>query len=135
MHWAFHGPWFSTEVLLVDSSTHFPNLDESPLVLFFPNLSLARRDARFIRRVAWYDSSVSAAIDDVLFADVVFIKQSASEARNADKKAAWISFFSRCLPQCSNASTAFQLGTGCFIVWQNISFIHVQIGKTFLSCL
>lgn len=52
----------------------------------FKSLNLADFNLRFCRIVRRYDSSVSAAIDMVLFAEVVVVEQAAAEARNADKK-------------------------------------------------
>lgn len=56
-------------------------------LFFFAFFSLALRcfNFRFACFVARYDSSVSAKINMVFFAQIVFIEESLADARNADK--------------------------------------------------
>jgi hypothetical protein len=58
-----------------------------------------------------YKASVSAAIDMVLFCEIVLVDESPPHARNADKNALWISFFSFALCQWPIPRIAFQLGS------------------------
>jgi hypothetical protein len=58
-----------------------------------------------------YKASVSAAIDMILFGEVVLVDESLSHARNADKNSLWISFFSFALCQWPIPRIAFQLGS------------------------
>ncbi len=58
-----------------------------------------------------YEASVSAAIDVILFCEIVLVDESPPHARNADKNALWISFFSFALCQWPIPKIAFQLGS------------------------
>jgi len=77
----------------------------------FFRLALADFNFRFARLVSMYEASVSAAIDMILFGKVVLVNESLSHARNADKNALWISFFSFALCQWPIPRIAFQLGS------------------------
>jgi hypothetical protein len=77
----------------------------------FRSLALADFNFRLVRRVCMYEASVSAAIDMILFGEVVLVNESLSHARNADKNALWISFFSFALCQWPIPKIAFQLGS------------------------
>ncbi len=77
----------------------------------FRCLALADFNFRFARLVSMYEASVSAAIDIVLFREVILINEPLSHARNADKNALWISFFSFALCQWPIPNIAFQLGS------------------------
>jgi hypothetical protein len=77
----------------------------------FFRLALADFNFRLVRRVCMYEASVSAAIDMVLFGEVVLVNESPPHARNADKNALWISFFSFALCQWPIPKIAFQLGS------------------------
>ncbi len=52
----------------------------------------------------------------VFLAKIVLVEQSAAEARNADKNAAWICFLSLCRLKWFIDSSAFQLGSGAWTV-------------------
>jgi len=58
-----------------------------------------------------YEASVSAAIDMILFGEVVLVNEALPHARNADKNALWSSFFSFALCQWPIPKIAFQLGS------------------------
>jgi len=76
----------------------------------FFRLALADFNFRFARLVSMYEASVSAAIDMILFGEVVLVNESPPHARNADKNALWISFFSFALCQWPIPNSAF---SGC----------------------
>ena len=82
-----------------------------PLRFAFGRFALARFDARLSRFVSRYEASVSAEVDMVFFAKVVFIEQALADARNAHKKslASWFLNFMRV--QWFMASIWFQLGS------------------------
>lgn len=66
---------------------HFnPHLDLFRLP--FGALPLEDFDFRLARSVSRYEASVSAAVDNVLFAEVVLVEEAAAHARNADSKTA-----------------------------------------------
>ena len=94
------------------------SLDQNLRALFFFAPDLDLRDFNFRRSciVRWYESSVAAAIDNVLLAEVVLVEQSSAEARNADKKSSWMAFFNRALCQWPKPRMAFHEGTGCLRV-------------------
>jgi hypothetical protein len=93
--------------------------------LIFPfNLLLTRLDLRLARSIARYESSVSAAIDMVFFAEVIFVEESDPEARNADKKTVWMSSLSFARPQCSIPQIWFQEGSLPGIL--SVSFIRFE---------
>ena len=77
-------------------------LDQNLRALFFFAPDLDLRDFNFRRSciVCWYESSVAAAIDNVLLAEVVLVEESAAEARNADKKSSWMAFLSLARLKC-----------------------------------
>jgi len=77
----------------------------------FFRLALADFNFRFARLVSMYEASVSAAIDMILFGEVVLVNEPLSHARNADKNPLWISFFSFALCQWPIPRIAFQLGS------------------------
>jgi hypothetical protein len=77
----------------------------------FRSLALADFNFRLVRRVCMYEASVSAAVHMILFGEVVLVNESLSHARNADKNALWISFFSFALCQWPIPRIAFQLGS------------------------
>jgi hypothetical protein len=77
----------------------------------FFRLALADFNFRFARLVSMYEASVSAAIDMVLFGEVVLVNEPLSHARNANKNPLWISFFSFALCQWPIPRIAFQLGS------------------------
>jgi len=77
----------------------------------FRSLALADFNFRFARLVSMYKASVSAAIDMILFGEVVLVNEPPPHARNADKNPLWISFFSFALCQWPIPKIAFQLGS------------------------
>jgi len=77
----------------------------------FFRLALADFNFRFARLVSMYEASVSAAIDMILFGEVVLVNEALPHARNADKNALWSSFFSFALCQWPIPKIAFQLGS------------------------
>ena len=77
----------------------------------FFRLALADFNFRLVRLVSMYEASVSAAIDMILFGEVVLVNESPPHARNADKNPLWISFFSFALCQWPIPNIAFQLGS------------------------
>jgi hypothetical protein len=81
------------------------------LCFVFRRLALADFNFRLVRRVSMYEASVSAAIDMILFCEIVLVDESPPHARNADKNALWISFFSFALCQWPIPRIAFQLGS------------------------
>jgi hypothetical protein len=79
------------------------HLDHDFFAFAFFRFALAHFDFRLSRRVVRECSSVSAQVNMVFFAKVVFVEQSASDALNADKKSAasWsLNFFRAqwCIP-------------------------------------
>lgn len=82
------------------------------LVFFAPDLDLRDLNLRRSSIVRWYESSVAAAIDNVLLAEVVLVEESSAEARNADKKSSWMAFFNRALCQWPSPRIAFHEGIG-----------------------
>ena len=78
------------------------SLDQNLRALFFfaPDLDLRDFNLRRSCIVRWYESSVAAAIDNVLLAEVVLVEESAAEARNADKKSSWMAFLSLARLKC-----------------------------------
>ena len=91
-------------------------LDDGVRGFAFAGLPLASLNFRFSSRVARYESSVSAAIDDQLNAQVVFVEEPVSHARNADKKAFSICFLRSALAHCCILIMSFQLGTHGIVV-------------------
>jgi len=83
------------------------------LVRLVRDLDLRDLDFRNVWRVCWYEASVAAAVAKILLAEVVFVKEPASEARNADKKASWTPVLSLARCQWPRPRTAFHDGTGC----------------------
>lgn len=86
------------------------NLNQRGLLLAFLRFALGGLDFDLVRGVARYEASVSAAIDVILFAQVVGIEQAFSDARNADKKAVWMVCLCLALAQCCIPSRAFHDG-------------------------
>jgi len=72
------------------------------------------------------ESSVSAAIDMIFFGEVVFIEESFADARNANKNAVWISFFSFALCQWPRPRIVFHDG-------RRPGIFRVVIIKSFLG--
>lgn len=104
------------------------DFDLGALVFFAANFLLARLNARCCRRISRYETSVSAAIDMVLFAEVVFVEQPAAEASNADKKSSWIASFSLARCQWPRPQIAFHDGSGCLTTRNSVGAVGADGG-------
>lgn len=86
------------------------NLDHNVFFFALGLLALADFNMRRCWIVSRYETSVSQAIDMVLFAEVVFVKEPCAHARNADKKSSCICFLNFTLCQWLRPRTVFHDG-------------------------
>lgn len=102
----------NTTVKAVQNGTlDFVNGKDCSFWLFRANFFLADLDFRSSRRVRRYDSRISEKVNVVFAAQVVFVKETLSEALNDDKKSAASFSLNWYLAQCSIPNISFQLAS------------------------